>query len=214
MNKKVAAGIAVSVAVASVATNLAFTPEELTHDQAWLETHTRTVQHSELDELEIEYTEPEELSRTDTLRARLLRLPVVLKVLLLMPLWLLGAIPVAIGTGALSALSPVWGAVASFLLQAAVLVGVFCAVYKLVFPNRSIKELFQKKNRRWLLGGALAVAGVNLVLSFAWDGWPFVRIALLAVSGFGVLFLLWNRICGKLKGPEPGVVHTKLKLEY
>ncbi len=214
MNKKIAAGVAVTVAVASVATNLAFTPEELTHDQAWLEAHTRTMQPGDLGEAEIEYTEPEELSRTDTLRARLLRLPAVVKTLLLMPLWLLGAIPVAIGTGLLSALSPVWGAIASFLLQAAVLLGVFCAVYKLVFPNRSVKELLKKKNRRWLLVGALALAGVNLVLGLAWDGWPLVRFILFAVAGFGVLFLLWGRICGKLPIPEAGILRTKLKLEY
>jgi len=33
-------------------------------------------------------------------------------------------------------------------------------------------------------------------------------------GGFGILCLLWHRICGKLKGPEPGIVHTKLKVEY
>ncbi len=214
MNKKLAAGVAVTVAVASVATNLAFQPDELLHDHAYLENHTRTIQEGELGEAEIEYTEPEDLSKTDTLRAKLIKLPVPVKALLLMPLWLIGALPVAIVTGAVSALAPFWGHLVGFLLQAAVLLGVFCAVYKLVFPHRKVRELFQKKNRRWLLLGAFGVAGVNLVLGFAWSGWPLVKIVLLAVCGFGILGLLWHRICGGLKGPEPGVVHTKLKLEY
>ena len=214
MNKKVAAGVAVTVAVASVATNLAFQPEELLHDHAYLEAHTRAIQLDELEEAEIEYTEPEELDRTDTVRNRLLKLPVPVKALILLPLWALGAIPVAIGTSLFSALSPVWSIIVSFLLQAAILIGVFCAVYKLIFPNRKIRELFTKKNRRWLLLGAVGVTGLNMILGMFWSGWSVVRVILLAVGGFGVLCLLWYRICGKLKGREPGIVHNKLKLEY
>lgn len=214
MNKKVAAGVAVTVAVASVATNLAFQPDELLHDQAYLEAHTRYMQLDDQGEYDIEYSEPEELGRKDVLRTWLLKLPVPVKALFLLPLWALGAIPVAIGTGALSALAPIWGRLLSFLLQAVILMGVFCGVYKLIFPERSVKELFKKKNRRWLLLGALALTGVDLILSAAWSGWSFARIGILIVSGFGILCLLWHRICGKFKGPEPGVVKTKLKLEY
>ena len=214
MNKKVAAGVAVTVAVASVATNLAFQPDELLHDHAYLEAHTRMIQLDEQEDPEIEYTEPEELSRTDTLRNRLLRLPVPVKALLLLPLWALGAVPVAIGTSLFSGVSPVLSYILSFLLQAGVLVGVFCAVYKLVFPDRSIKELFKKKNRRWLLLGAAAITGADMLLGLFWSGWSAVRIVLLVSGGFGILCLLWHRICGRFKAKEPGIVRTKLKLEY
>lgn len=214
MNKKVAAGVAVAVAVASVATNLAFQPDELLHDHAYLESHTRYMQMDDQGEYDIEYSEPEELGKKDTLRTWLLKLPVPIKALFLLPLWALGAIPVAIGTGLFSALSPIAAQIASFLLQAAVLVGVFCGVYKLIFPDRKIRELFKRKNLRWLLIGAVLVTGLNFALSAAWPGWSIARVVILTAGGFGVLCLLWHRICGRLKGPEPGVVHTKLKLEY
>ncbi|MGM9615548.1 MAG: hypothetical protein ACI3W7_08480 [Oscillospiraceae bacterium] len=214
MNKKVAAGVAATVAIASIATNLAFTPDELLHDQAYLESHTRYMQMNDQGEYEIEYSEPEELGKKDSARTWLLNLPVPIKALFLLPLWALGAIPVAIGTGIFSALSPIWAQVVSFLLQAGVLVGVFCVVYKLIFPNRKVRELFQKKNRRWLLLGALGVTALNFILAAAWPGWSVARVIIMIVVGFGVLCLLWKRICGKLKGPEPGIVHTKLKLEY
>ncbi len=214
MNKKVMAGVAATVAVASIATNLAFTPDELLHDQAYLESHTRYIQLDDQGEYEIEYSEPEELGRKDTLRTWLLKLPVPIKALFLLPLWALGAVPVAVGTGIFSALSPIWAQVVSFLLQAGVLVGVFCAVYKLIFPNRKIRELFQKKNRRWLLLGAFGVTALNFILAAAWPGWSIARVILMIAAGFGVLCLLWKRICGKLKGPEPGIIRTKLKLEY
>lgn len=214
MNKKVAAGVAATVAIASIATNLAFTPDELLHDQAYLESHTRYMQMNDQGEYEIEYSEPEELGKKDSARTWLLNLPVPIKALFLLPLWALGAIPVAIGTGIFSALSPIWAQVVSFLLQAGVLVGVFCVVYKLIFPNRKVRELFQKKNRRWLLLGALGVTALNFILAAAWPGWSVARVIIMIAAGFGVLCLLWKRICGKLKGPEPGIVHTKLKLEY
>lgn len=214
MKKKVAAGVAATVAIASIATNLAFTPDELLHNQAYLESHTRYIQMDERGEYEIEYSEPEELGKKDSTRVWLLKLPVPIKALILLPLWVLGAIPVAIGTGLVSALSPIWAQIMSFVLQAAVLVGVFCVVYKLIFPNRKITELFQKKNRRWLLLGALGVTTLNFVLSAAWPGWSVARVIIMIVGGFGILCLLWKRICGKLKAPEAGIVHTKLKLEY
>ena len=215
MNKKAAAGVAVAVAVASVATNLAFQPDELLHDHAYLESHTRYIQmDDDGDDTLWEYTEPEELGKKDQLRTWLLKLPVPVKALLLLPLWALGALPVALGTALGSALSPVWAQVLGFVLQAALLVGVFALVYKLIFPNRKIKELFSRKNRRWLLLGAAALTIVNFALSCAWPGWSVVRALLMAAAAFGILCLLWHRICGRLKGPEPGVVRTKLSLEY
>jgi len=121
---------------------------------------------------------------------------------------------VAIGTSLFSAVSPVWSYIVSFLLQAGILLGIFCAVYKLIFPDRKLRELFTKKNRRWLLLGAVGVTALDMLLGVFWSGWSAVRVILLVSGGFGILCLLWHRICGKLKGPEPGVVHNKLKLEY
>lgn len=215
MNKKVAAGVAAAVAAASIATNLAFDPDELVHSAAYLETHTRYMQTSELGEMEIEYTEPETPTPQDQLRTWLLKLPVPIKALILLPLWALGAIPVAIGAAALSAVAPIWAHILSFVLNAAVLFGVFCLVYKLLFPEKKLAELFKSKNnRRWLLFGVIAVTGADLLLSMLWTGWPAVRVLVLIGVGFGVLCLLWKHICGKLTAPEPKIRRTKLKLEY
>ena len=214
VNKKVAAGIAATVAAASIATNLAFEPDELVHSAAYLDSHTKYMQVSDPGEAEIEYSEEEDLSRQDQLRTWLLKLPVPIKALILLPLWALGAIPVAIGTAAFSAVSPIWAHVVSFLLNAAILFGVFCLVYKLIFPERKLTELFKKKNRRWLILGVVAVTGADMLLAQFWSGWSFVRVIILVAVGFGVLWLLWSRICGRLKPPEPKVRRTKLKLEY
>lgn len=214
MKKRTAAGIAVVVTALGAAVNMTFRPEELTHSADWLEARAGLEQAGELSQREIEYTEPAAPTRADALRDRLLRLPVAVKALLLLPLWAVGALPVALGTAAASALGPLWAHVLGFLLQAGVLLGVFCAVYKLIFPERKLRELFQKKNRRWLLLGAAALTGTNLVLTQMWGGWPILRAVLMTCAGFGVLCLLWKRICGRLRRPGPGVLRTRLKLEY
>ena len=213
MNKKLAAGVAVTVAVTSIAANLAFKPEEPLHDPGYWEIRTRYVEPGDEEDAAVEYTEPEELGRRDRLRIWLLKLPVPIKALFLLPLWALGALPVALGTALVSALSPVWAQALSFVLQAALLLGVFCVVYKLIFPKRKLKELFSRKNRRWLLIGAAALTVVNFALSCAWPGWSLARALLMAVAAFGILCLLWRRICGKLQAPEPGVIRTRLSLE-
>lgn len=214
MNKKAAAGVAVTVAVASIAANLAFEPEELTHSMAYLESHTRYMQAGELGEYNIEYSEPEELGKKDALRTWLLKLPVPVKALFLLPLWVLGAIPVAIGTGLFSALSPVLAQVVSLLLQMGVFIGIFCGVYKLVFPKQKVTELFKKKNRRWLLLGAVTVTSANFAMGIIWPQWSIVRVVLTVALGFAVLCLLWRRICGKLKAPERKIIPRRLELEY
>ena len=212
MNKKIAAGVAASLLAASVATNVAFDPAELVHSADYLARHTELAQTVSAGNSNViaTYTEDGVLSRADQVRAWFIRLPVALKATILLPLWGLGALPVAIGT----ALAPIWGQVLGFLLQAGLLIGLFCAIYKLLFPKRKVKELFKKRNFKWLAIGAVTITGVNVLLGQVWAGWPVLRAFIVAAVGFAVLALLWKRICGKFKAPEPERVETKLILEY
>ena len=216
MNKKAAAGVAVSLLAASVATNAAFDPAELIHSSDYLARHTQMTQLAAVagDDVLASYTEDGELSHADKVRAWFIRLPVALKASILLPLWGIGAVPVAIGTVLASALAPIWSQVLGVLLQAGVLVGLFCGVYKLLFPKRRVRDLFKKRNLKWLVVGAVAVAGGNMVLSQLWAGWPVLSAILMAAVGFGVVALLWKRLCGKFKAPEPEPVQTRLVLEY
>ncbi len=214
--KKIAVGVAAAaaVAVASVAVNMNFEPGEFLRNQSFVENHTRCIQLDDVGETSIEYTEPEELGKKDRLRRWLLSLPVPVKALLLLPLWALGSVPVALGAVLLPGLSAVWGHVLGFGLEAGVLGGVFCAAYKALFPEKKVRDLFKKKNRRWILLGAAILTVLNIVLTLAWPKWVTLRAALMAAAAFLVLCLLWRRLCGRLRGPEPGVVRTRLKLEY
>lgn len=211
MNKKIAAGVAAVVLAAGVGTNVSFDLEEIVHSEEYLARHTAYVPLARTGEdVLATYPAEEHISLADAARGWFIRLPVAVKGIILLPLWCLGALPVAIGT----ALAPVWGAVLGFLLQAAVLLGLFCLVYKLLFPHKKLRELFRRKNLKWLLLGAVTVTAANVLLTQLWTGWPLLRTLLLAAVGFGVLCLLWKRLCGHFKAPEPDVVQTKLVLEY
>ena len=211
MNKRIAAGVAAVILAAGVGTNRAFEATELIHSADYLARHTEKVPVRLAGEDPLAQLEDyERISLGDAVRAWFIRLPVAVKSAVLLPLWALGAAPAAL----LTALGPVWGAVLGFLLQMAALVGLFCLVYKLLFPHRKVRELFRKKNLKWLLLGAMTLTAANLVLTQLWTGWPLLRTALLTGVGALVLGLLWKRLCGAFKAPEPDVVHTRLMLEY
>lgn len=214
MNKKAkaAAGVAAAVIAAGTAVNVAFDPQELIHSADYLASHTQVIQQAKQsgETVLAEYPDEERMSLADAVRGWFIRLPVVLKASILLPLWGIGALPVAIGT----ALAPVWAQVLGFLAQMGILLGLFCGVYKLLFPGKKLTNLFKKKNLRWLCAGAMVLTAVNVLLGQLWAGWPVLRTLLVAAAGLGVLCVLWKRLCGKFKAPEPDVVKTELVLEY
>lgn len=213
MNKKIAAGVAATVAVASIATNLLVEPEELVHSAEYLARNQAVALAPDVD-TDITIEEDAEKTRADAVRDWIIRLPVVVKAVFLLPLWALGAIPVTIGTAVFTAMAPIWAQLCGALLQIGLLIGAFCLGYKLVFPKKKVRDLFKKMNFKWLFLGAGTVTMANFVLTTAWTGWPVLRAAILSVVGLGALCLLWHRVVGKVKPQEPNVVTTRLRLEY
>ena len=210
MNKKAAAGAAAAVLAASVAVNQAFEPAELVRSAEELARHTETAQFRLSGEEPLaQLPEYERISLADAARGWFIRQPVALKGVVLLPLWCIGALPVALGT----ALSPLWGTLLGLLLQICILLGLFCLVYKLLFPKRKLRELFRRKNLKWLVLGAVTVTAANVLLTHLWTGWPILRSVLLAAVGFGVTCLLYKRLCGAFKAPEPEIVKTRLVME-
>ena len=214
MNKKIAAGVAATVAVASIATNMLVDPEELVHSAEYLSSRSQAVAVEPEGDYDITVEEEAEKTRADAVRAWIIRLPVVVKTMFLLPLWALGAIPVTIGTAVFTAMAPIWAQICGALLQIALLIGAFCLGYKLVFPKKKVRDLFKKKNFKWLLLGSGMVTMANFVLTTAWTGWPVLRAIVMTVVGFGALSHLWYRSAKKVKPDEPNVVTTRLRLEY
>ena len=212
MDKKAKAGVAAAVVAAGVGVNQAFSPRELTQDAPAPapEEIIEPVHAEASDAVFAAYTEQRRMSRTDRVRARFLRLPTAVKSGVLLPLWAVGAVPAALVT----ALTPLWRALAGLGLQAAALAALFALVYKLLFPHKKVRELFRKKNIKWFILAALVLTAADVLLGQLWDGWPALRIALTLALGYFTLWLLWKRLCGKLRGPETPAVRTELSVEY
>lgn len=211
LSRKVKAVAAAAVLSTGVAVNQAFDPRDLVQSAPEPEAveYSEPAPVSEADEIAA-YTEEERMTRADKLRSRFLRLPLGVRAVVLLPLWAAGAVPTAIFT----ALTPLWRALLGLVLQMAVLLALFALVYKLLFPKAKLRQLFRPKNLVWLLLAAAALTALDLVLDHFWDPWPLARTALLILGGFGVICLLWHRLCGALKGPQPTRVRTKLSMEY
>ncbi len=208
--RKIAAGAAAVLAAGAAVNGAVDLDELLPHDRTRPVGEAFAPARAQERVVLAELPDSEWLSLSDSLRARFLRLPQWVKTTVLLPLWAIGTLPAAL----FGALGPVWSALLGLILQAGVLTGLFVLVYKLLFPNRKVRELFRKRNLKWLFLGAVTLTAADLVLTQLWTGWPVLRVALLAGAGFGVLWLLWKRLCGKLPGPTAARVKNRLVMDW
>lgn len=212
MDKKAKAGVAAAVVAAGVAVNQTFSPSELTHEvteDPHVQIEEPTPATADEDVIAA-FTEERRMGRADRVRTAFLRLPVAVKAAALLPLWAIGALPAALVT----ALSPLWRPLLGLALHAAALAGLFALAYKLLFPHKKLRDLFRKKNLKWLFLAAVLLTAADVLLGELWAGWPVLRVALMLTTGYLALCLLWKRLCGKLRGPEPEKVRMELKMEY
>ncbi|MGM9662229.1 MAG: hypothetical protein ACI3WR_03950 [Oscillospiraceae bacterium] len=212
MDKRVKRGIVTAAVAAGMLTNAAADDAaELLAPELSPDGHILTVSAGEMPDYAVYLDEDEELRGMDRVRAWMLKLPLAVRALVLLPLWAVGEVCFA-AAGVLSA--GLATAPGQFLLslaaQLGLLLGVFALTYKLIFPHTPVKELLGKKRFPWLLGAAFAVSVADFALGMTVEQWPLLRLALLAMAGFGVLSLLWTRLCGHLKGPA----RRRKRLEY
>lgn len=159
--------------------------------------------------VETERYEPYTLQERITLRVQ--SLPLAVRTLVLLPLWGIGEVLITL----LNALwnSPVGQILLRFLLEAALLVGLFALVWKLLFPHVPLRRLFSRKSLPWLIVGAVLITAADALLGHFWEPWKVWRIVLLALVGFVVLLLLYRRILDKLPLPKRRKKKVELVVE-
>ena len=145
-------------------------------------------------------------TRAELVRERIVALPPVVKGLVLLPLWTLGAI----ANYALSLLLSLFvklfgGSVLTFLFQFALLFGLFALALKLLFPNKKLKDLLTKKHLLWMAVGALVLTTADMLLKTWYEPYAKIRALILLVLALILLSLLAWRILYKRKKPTPQV---------
>jgi len=143
-----------------------------------------------------------ELTRTDRMRLWIWNLPALVRAAVLLPCWAVGRGIIALIKLLAAAVSPIVMLVFEFLLQAIVLFGLFLLLYRLLFPNGKLSDLFRKGRWLWLLGGALLLTILDRVLLHFMEDWLWIRILIGAVAALLVIALVWNRLFRTHAAPE------------
>ena len=106
------------------------------------------------------------------LRQRILRLPLAVRVFVLVPLWALGwGIWTAASGLWTMLLGPIAGKAVSWLFLLAALLGAAALGMKAIFPNMPLKKIFNKKSLLGLLLGGLGLGVADLTVPMFWDGY-------------------------------------------
>lgn len=131
--------------------------------------------------------------------------PSVVRGLILLPFWSIGQLLLMILSALFGALSPLWQALIGVLLNALLVFGLFSSGYKLLFPNKKLRDFFTKRNVVLLSTASILLAIADAVLRAYMDGYGPVSLAIKLAVGLFLLVLLSWRIYGKRK-PRPASV--------
>ncbi len=102
------------------------------------------------------------------LRERILRLPLLVRLLVILPLWALGSAILAAAGALWTVFSPVVGRTAFFALVLALLLGAAAMAAKAVFPDLPLKKLLSRRGLAALVLGAAGLSAADAVLGAAW----------------------------------------------
>ena len=118
------------------------------------------------------------------LRQRILQLPLVVRLLVILPLWALGTVILAAAGAVWPLLSPMLGKVAGFALMLSLLIGAFVLAAKAAFPDLPVKKLLSRRSLVALLLGASALSVADAVLGAAWADYEQAKDIVLSVGFF------------------------------
>ncbi|NCB42425.1 MAG: hypothetical protein EOM59_07370 [Clostridia bacterium] len=132
---------------------------------------------------------------SDRLRNRLLSLPQSVRIIFVLPLWVLGWIVTSFGSLLWGGLfSPVAGIIASLLLNIGVIVGLFALTTKLLFPNIPFRKILSKKNIIPLVAVAVLVVALDAILPIYWEGYAVFSVFIKIVFPFSIVGIFVYRL--------------------
>lgn len=110
----------------------------------------------------------ESATRADSLREAVLKLPLAVRILFVLPIWLLGHGIVAGGTILFTALSPFLNGLLTFLLLLGVVTGAFTVAAKSMFPDLPLGKILNRHTFKGIFILVVIFFGADLVLSLTW----------------------------------------------
>ena len=159
------------------------------------------------DEIVPDEDEEKQRSRTAAgiLRDGILRLPMAVRVLFVLPLWALGNLILAGGGMLMTALAPFWHWILGFVLLFAVIAICFTLAAKAMFPDLPLRKILNRRTFKGILGVSVAAFAADLVLGLTWseyDHYKTVVMAGLTLVALGSLVLWFSRRENKARRAE------------
>ena len=181
--KAIKAGVAVITSASVLVGGLFSSPDALLADEQQLNPVAITQNDNDNDsddgdeedsgsQEEEEESSGESVGLRAALRQRILRLPLAVRVFVLVPLWALGWAIWTVATGLWTMLlGPVAGKAVGWLFLLAALLGAAALGLKTVFPNLPLRKIVNKKSILGLVLGGLALGAADLTVPLFWDGY-------------------------------------------
>lgn len=139
------------------------------------------------------------------------QIPFLIRACIALPLWLLGSLLLKLISGLVKlVLSPVVSFILSLLLIFFILLGIILLVLKLLFPDKSIKELLNKKIIITTFIGSLTIKIVDIILKHTWANYDNYRFLIIFILGLIVIAIALVPILVK-KSREPRIIYKPVE---
>ena len=137
----------------------------------------------------------------ERVRRMIYKVPVRVRVVLFLPLWLLGNL-ILIGAEFLfrTVLAPIGNLILGFILQTLLLLGIIAVCIKIMFPDLPWSKIFSKKLILLVFAGSLFMSACDFVMPMIWEKYTlYRRISKLILGLIVILIILGPFIRKKLK---------------
>lgn len=214
-------GVTTALVVASLLTGLAFSnPAEITEDQAASSYRSAPVVMDVSDFVNAPVDDDDDgdadeqkgakVSIVAKFKQAILSLPQAVRLLIVVPLWAAGTALMTMITFLWNVIfaSPLGAFIASFALGFAILLGLFTATAKMLFPDIPVRKLLSRQSLLILGVLALLLSGIDAVAPVYWHSYPLAAAAVKLVLGgtvIGVLSVRAKKLFNKftIKGMPP-----------
>ena len=126
-----------------------------------------------------------------SVRNLIYKVPVKLRVVLFLPLWLLGnTILIAAEFLYKTLLAPVGSLILGFILQTLLLLGIAGLCIKIMFPDLPWSKIFNRKMILLVIAGSVFMSACDFVMPMIWEKYPLYRRLSKLITGLIVLLII------------------------
>lgn len=132
------------------------------------------------------------------------KIPLILRAIIGVPLWLIGSLLIKLFNGVLKiVLSPIISFLLGWLFIFLLLLGIILLCLKLIFPNKKLKELINKKLIITVHIGSLIIRLSQIILPKIWSDYSYYEFSITLLLGLIViLIVLIPALIKKSKEPK------------